>query len=125
MSGDGAGTAQAAADIASSAGEHMGEAHRWRAPWVGERRELELAQGRLEYFERGDGPVLVFAHGWLANANLWRKVVEHLATGFRCVTLDLPLGAHRVPMADGADLTPQGCGKAAHGRARGPGSSSG
>jgi pimeloyl-ACP methyl ester carboxylesterase len=55
--------------------------------------------------------VLVFAHGWLANANLWRNVVDLLADRFRCVTLDLPLGSHRVPTRAGADLTPAGCGE--------------
>jgi pimeloyl-ACP methyl ester carboxylesterase len=46
----------------------------------------------------------------LANANLWRKVVERLAGQFTCIALDLPLGAHRVAMAADADLTPVGCG---------------
>ena len=85
--------------------------HLWRAPSLGEAGKLQVAAGELEYFQRGDGPVLVFAHGWLANANLWRDVVECLAGRFRCVTLDLPLGSHRVPMRAGADLTPAGCGE--------------
>ena len=50
------------------------EPHRWRSPLLGERLTLELPQGRLEAFRRGQGPPLVFAHGWLANANLWRGV---------------------------------------------------
>jgi pimeloyl-ACP methyl ester carboxylesterase len=52
----------------------------------------------------------VFAHGWLANANLWRKVVDRLADRFTCLTLDLPLGAHRVAMNADANLSPTGCG---------------
>jgi len=84
--------------------------HLWRAPSLGEAGRLELSAGELEYFQRGDGPVLVFAHGWLANANLWRDVVEGLAGRFRCIALDLPLGSHRIPMAAGAELTPAGCG---------------
>jgi pimeloyl-ACP methyl ester carboxylesterase len=47
-------------------------------------------------------------HGWLANANLWRKVVEALYQNCRCLTIDLPLGAHRLPMPVGADLGPDG-----------------
>jgi len=85
-------------------------AHLWRSPLLGDRREVELGAGRLEYFERGAGPVLVFAHGWLANANLWRDVVDRLADRFRCLALDLPLGSHRVPMRADADLSPTGCG---------------
>ncbi|HTA13882.1 MAG TPA: alpha/beta hydrolase [Solirubrobacteraceae bacterium] len=87
------------------------DAHRWRSPLLGECRTVELDAGPIEYFERGDGPVLVLAHGWLANANLWRNVVEELAGDFRCITLDLPLGSHRVAMNAGADLGPKGCGK--------------
>ncbi len=87
------------------------EPHRWRSPALGACRALDLEGGRVEYFERGEGPALVFAHGWLANANLWRKVVERLAGDFRCVTLDLPLGSHRVAMDADADLSPRGCGE--------------
>jgi pimeloyl-ACP methyl ester carboxylesterase len=83
----------------------------WRSPLLGKLRSVELAAGRLDCFERGDGPVLVFAHGWLANANLWRNVVESLAARFRCIVLDLPLGSHRRAMNPAADLTPAGCGE--------------
>ena len=86
----------------------MSEAHRWRSDLLGEPRTLELADGALDYFERGEGPVLLFSHGWLANANLWRKVVDRLHTEFRCLVLDLPLGSHRTPMAPEADLSPLG-----------------
>ncbi len=86
------------------------EPHRWRSAALGACRALDVDGGRVEYFERGEGPTLVFAHGWLANANLWRRVVERLAGEFRCVTLDLPLGSHRVAMGADADLTPTGCG---------------
>lgn len=86
------------------------EPHLWRSPLLGELRELRLQQGPLQYFVAGDGPVLVFAHGWLANANLWRKVVERLATRFTCISLDLPLGSHRIAMDESADLSPEGCG---------------
>ena len=86
------------------------QAHNWRSPDLGECRTLDLPQGRVECFERGHGPALVFAHGWLANANLWRTVVAALAPRYRCLTLDLPLGSHRVPVDADADLTPTGCG---------------
>lgn len=85
-------------------------AHLWRSPLLGERKTVELKAGSLEYFERGRGPALVFAHGWFANANLWRDVVEQLADRFRCLTLDLPLGSHRIAMSADADLSPKGCG---------------
>jgi pimeloyl-ACP methyl ester carboxylesterase len=72
---------------------------------------VALPDGRLQYFDRGAGPVIVFAHGWFSNANLWRKVVARLADRFRCVTLELPFGSHRLPMERSADLTPDGCGR--------------
>ncbi|HEU0251326.1 MAG TPA: alpha/beta hydrolase [Solirubrobacteraceae bacterium] len=85
-------------------------AHQWRSELLGELGEIDSPAGRLEYFQRGDGPVIVFAHGWLANANLWRNVIDQLADRFTCIALDLPLGAHRTPMDHDADLTPAGCG---------------
>jgi pimeloyl-ACP methyl ester carboxylesterase len=85
-------------------------AHIWRSGLLGQPGELELQQGRLQYFTRGEGPAIVFCHGWLANANLWRGVVDRLASERTCVTLDLPFGSHRVAMAEDADLTPDGCG---------------
>lgn len=86
------------------------EPHRWRSPLLGESAVLELEAGRIEYFERGAGPALVFSHGWLANANLWRHVIDRLAAEFRCIALDLPLGSHRLPIGPDADLSPAGCG---------------
>ncbi|KAA9155262.1 alpha/beta hydrolase [Amycolatopsis acidicola] len=80
----------------------------WRDPRLGERHETRLPSGTLGFHERGSGPVLVFAHGYLVNANLWRKVVPLLAERFRCITPDLPLGAHLVPMRRDADLSPPG-----------------
>jgi pimeloyl-ACP methyl ester carboxylesterase len=80
----------------------------WRDPALGVARELDLPQGRLRYFEAGTGSAIVFAHGLLVNANLWRKVVARLSPKFRCVALELPLGSHTLPMPEAADLTPHG-----------------
>jgi pimeloyl-ACP methyl ester carboxylesterase len=83
-------------------------AHTWRSPLLGDARRAELPDGAIEYFDRGSGAPLVFVHGWLANANLWRKVVDRLHKDFRCIVLDLPLGGHRLPMPPSADLGPDG-----------------
>jgi pimeloyl-ACP methyl ester carboxylesterase len=78
----------------------------WRADELGPSRVLELGGGRrVRAHVSGDGPALVFAHGVLVNANLWRKVVPRL-DGFKRVTLDLPLGSHLEPMPEGSDLRP-------------------
>lgn len=75
---------------------------RWRAPALGDARVLDLPGGRrLAYHDVGSGPTLVFAHGLLVNANLWRKLVERLSPDFRCVVLDLPLGSHNLPLPAG------------------------
>ena len=58
---------------------------------LGAPRELDLAQGRLRCSEAGAGAPIVFVHGLLVNANLWRKVVPKLSPDFRCIALDLPL----------------------------------
>ena len=78
----------------------------WRDPALGTPRDLDLSQGKLRCFEAGTGAPIVFVHGLLVNANLWRKVVAKLSPDFHCVTLDLPLGSHTLPMPDGTDLTP-------------------
>jgi len=79
----------------------------WRDPALGKPREVETVGGRIRAFETGDGEPIVFVHGALVNANLWRKVVARLAPDFRCVTLDLPLGSHELGMP-AADLSPTG-----------------
>jgi pimeloyl-ACP methyl ester carboxylesterase len=79
----------------------------WRSEALGPARALELHAGRVRAHVTGDGPPVMFVHGLLANANLWRKVVPRLH-GLRRVTLDLPLGAHLESMPREADLTPPG-----------------
>src|SRR5262249_5593821 len=80
----------------------------WRDPALGQPRDLDLAQGPVRCFEAGSGSPIVFVHGVLVNANLWRKVVPRLAPDFHCIALDLPLGAHELPMKPTADLSPPG-----------------
>lgn len=75
---------------------------------LGRTRELELSTGRIRYRERGEGPPVVFVHGLLVNADLWRGVVPGLVSaGLRCLSPDWPLGSHEVPVPD-ADLSPPG-----------------
>jgi pimeloyl-ACP methyl ester carboxylesterase len=69
----------------------------WRSEQLGPARTLELDGGRMRAHMTGDGPAVVFVHGLLVNANLWRGVVPRL-DGFTRVALDMPLGSHLVPM---------------------------
>ena len=81
----------------------------WRDPALGRPHELDLPHGRVRVFEAGsEGPPIVFVHGLVVNANLWRKVISALSGDFRCLALDLPLGSHALPMPAGADLSPHG-----------------
>lgn len=82
--------------------------HGYRSKLLGVPHSVDVAGGTLDYFERGEGPLLLFSHGWLSNANLWRKVIDLLHEDFRCIALDLPLGSHRRPMGADADLGPSG-----------------
>ncbi|WP_280471637.1 alpha/beta fold hydrolase [Nocardia cyriacigeorgica] len=78
------------------------------SPSLGPVREIDVPAGQIRYHETGDGPPVVFVHGLLVNADLWRKVVPAVAAaGHRCLTPDWPLGSHTVAMP-GADLTPAG-----------------
>jgi pimeloyl-ACP methyl ester carboxylesterase len=86
----------------------MREKVKWRDPALGRRGELELPHGRLRYFEAGVGEPIVFVHGYLVNANIWRKVIPRLARDFRCIALDLPFGSHELPMKPDADLSGPG-----------------
>lgn len=83
----------------------------WRSPLLGESRSLNTSQGPLVCHSAGSGRPLVFVHGWLANANLWRNVVAGLSDRFRCIAFDMPFGSHTVHLGTSADLTPQGCGR--------------
>ena len=64
---------------------------------------LETRLGPLAWQSSGRGPTLVFFAGALANHDLWRDVVTQLQDRYRCVTVDLPLGAHPRPLNAGAD----------------------
>jgi pimeloyl-ACP methyl ester carboxylesterase len=75
---------------------------------LGERRRVQLTGGPISYRERGSGPPVVFVHGLLTNALLWRKVLPGLAGSFRCIAPDWPLGSHSEPMDAATDLSPPG-----------------
>jgi pimeloyl-ACP methyl ester carboxylesterase len=64
---------------------------------------LKTRLGPLAWQSSGHGPPLVFFAGALANHDLWRDVIARLDDRYRCITVDLPLGAHPWPLAKGAD----------------------
>jgi len=79
-----------------------------RGEALGEDRLARVPGGSLRYWERGEGPPVVFVHGLLVNADLWRLVIPAVAdAGYRCLAPDWPLGAHELPVPH-ADLSPPG-----------------
>jgi pimeloyl-ACP methyl ester carboxylesterase len=77
-------------------------------PGTSERREVELAAGRIRYREEGAGRPIVFVHGYLVDGRLWDGVVDALAGRYRCLAPDWPLGAQQLAMQPSADLSPPG-----------------
>src|SRR3954447_15888847 len=73
--------------------------------------QIELSTGTIEHRDTGEGPPLVLLHGLLMDASLWDDVIADLARDHRCIAPTLPLGAHRRPVAEGADLSLTGVGR--------------
>jgi pimeloyl-ACP methyl ester carboxylesterase len=72
---------------------------------------IDLPHGTLHYHQAGSGPPIAFLHGYLQGANLWDPSIQLLAGEFRCITPELPFGAHPAPMRPGADLSTAGVGR--------------
>jgi pimeloyl-ACP methyl ester carboxylesterase len=68
-----------------------------------ESQTLHTRLGPVACRASGDGPAVVLVAGALANGELWRDVVAALEDRYRCITIDLPLGAHAEPLSEGAD----------------------
>jgi pimeloyl-ACP methyl ester carboxylesterase len=80
-----------------------------RSDSLGQPRTVRLPHGVIGYRELGQGPAVVFVHGLLVNADLWRNVVPVVAAaGCGCLAPDWPLGSHAYPTGPGADLSPPG-----------------
>ena len=73
-------------------------------------KSVEVAAGIIEYREEGDadGPPVVLLHGLLMNDAQWNLTVPLLPAQFRYLLPVLPIGGHRIPMRDDADLTMPG-----------------
>lgn len=51
----------------------------------------------------------MFVHGFLVDSRLWQGVAERVAeAGMRAHLVDWPLGSHRIPAGEAADLSPRG-----------------
>ena len=54
-----------------------------------ESRFVEVEGSRIHYVEEGSGDPVLFIHGNPTSCYLWRNVMPHLASGARCLALDL------------------------------------
>jgi pimeloyl-ACP methyl ester carboxylesterase len=73
---------------------------------------VEVEAGEIEYQDTGgDGAVLVLVPGLVMDHRQWERVVPELAGEFRCITVTLPMGAHRRAMKADADLSMVGMGR--------------
>jgi pimeloyl-ACP methyl ester carboxylesterase len=75
---------------------------------MSEHQTVQLPAGPLRYRELGDGPPIVFVHGFLVDGRLWDVPAKLLSESFRCIVPDWPLGSHTAAMNPDADLTPPG-----------------
>ncbi|MET0385077.1 MAG: alpha/beta hydrolase [Polyangiales bacterium] len=69
--------------------------------------ELSLAGTTLRYRTFGDGPALLFVHGWPLSGVTYRHLIEALRPHYRCYVPDLP-GAGATPWSRDIRETMQG-----------------
>lgn len=53
-------------------------------------RFLDIGHSKLAYWRYGQGPDLVFVHGWPLHSATFRKLVPELSQRFTCHLIDLP-----------------------------------
>jgi haloalkane dehalogenase len=53
------------------------------------RKYTEVLGSRMAYIDEGQGDALVFLHGNPASSYLWRNIIPHLSSQYRCIAPDL------------------------------------
>lgn len=52
--------------------------------------EMELNHLKLHYVDEGEGPIVLLLHGWGAQAETYRLIINHLSSRCRVIAPDLP-----------------------------------
>ena len=52
------------------------------------KKEIEIQGYRIKYIDQGQGPTLLFVHGWPTNHLLWKHQITHFQSNFRVIALD-------------------------------------
>ena len=73
------------------------------ANWPIVERRVQVLGTNMSYFEAGTGPPVVFLHGGVASANMWRRVLPRVAPFGRCIAVDL-VGTGHSDAPAGADV---------------------
>lgn len=63
-------------------------------------RMLDVGPHRVAYWKEGEGPDLVFVHGWPLHAATFRHMVASLSASFTCHLFDLPGTGQTITPAD-------------------------
>jgi pimeloyl-ACP methyl ester carboxylesterase len=58
--------------------------------FLSHRRSVATRSGEIAYTEFGEGPAVLFVHGFSRSGALWRQVIEDLSDTSRCIAPDLP-----------------------------------
>jgi haloalkane dehalogenase len=61
---------------------------------------IDVGHTRLAYWRFGDGPDLVFVHGWPLHSATFRRILPTLARDYTCHLLDLPGAGRSRPTSD-------------------------
>lgn len=62
---------------------------------------LDVGDNSIHYVAGGEGPPLLFVHGWLESSWCWSRVIERLPERFSCYAVDLlGFGQTAVPEGD-------------------------
>ena len=73
-----------------------------------DQKTARLPQGEIHYTDAGEGEPIVFVHGYLVDGRLWEGTAAALASDFRCICPDWPIGSQTTAMAPDANLSPPG-----------------